>query len=118
MNSHEINEERLKILEMLSEGKLSTDEADLLLDALAEESPTSAPARWLCVRVEEKGRERVHVNIPISLARMGVALLPEAAMVRINEKGIDLYSILDEKSTPGRIVDIRENDHAVEVYLD
>ena len=118
MNSHEMKEEKMKILHMLAEGRITPDEADLLWETLESSASPPKTPEWLCIRVEEKGMERIKVNIPIGLARMGVALLPESAMVRINEKGIDLYGILDEKVTTGKIVDIREDDHLVEVYLD
>lgn len=85
-----MNDERRSILEMLSKGKVTVEEADQLLravDAVASEPPggdtATVPgeprrARWLRVAVEkntEAGRKReVNVRIPASLVRAGVRL--------------------------------------------
>jgi hypothetical protein len=118
MNNHLMEKETLKILNMLAEGRLTPEEADLLLETMQASASTPKTAEWLCIRVVENGSERVKVNFPIGLARMGVTLLPKSAMVRINEKGIDLYSILDKEPTPGMIVDIQDDDNIVAVYLE
>src|SRR5690348_2255802 len=102
-----MNEERLRILNLLAEGKISAAEAASLLDALgAAQAPpaaagaASAPPRYLRVLVE--GHEgdhggKVNVRVPINLIRAGVrlaALLPPALHEQINkalqQNGIDL----------------------------
>src|SRR5262245_38964285 len=85
-----MNDERRSILEMLSKGKVTVEEADQLLravDGIASEPPSADAAssageprraRWLRVAVEkntEAGRKReVNVRIPASLVRAGVRL--------------------------------------------
>lgn len=84
-----MNDERRSILDMLSKGKITVEEADQLLrsvDAIAPEPPSAAAsstgeprrARWLRVAVErntDAGRKReVNVRIPASLVRAGVRL--------------------------------------------
>jgi hypothetical protein len=113
-------DERMKILNMLAEGRLSPEEAAQLLEALGGRSggPAHKP-QWLRIRVAEDGREKVKVNIPLSLARMGIALLPDAAMVQINAKGIDLNRLLDEElPAAGKIVDIQDGNNSVEVFVE
>lgn len=92
-----MNDERRSILEMLSKGKITVEEADQLLRAVgatAAEPPsaddasgTGEPrrARWLHVTVDKNtdgGRKReVNVRIPASLVRAGMrigALIPGA----------------------------------------
>ena len=113
--------ERMQILNMLSEGKITADEANTLLWAL-DDSDTNGPEhtpRWLRIRVTEEGMEKVKVNLPISLARMGLALLPDAAMVQINRKGIDLDQLLDENlQAVGKIIDIEDGANKVEVFVE
>lgn len=102
-------EERRKVLEMLSEGKISVTEADKLLAALGEgENGASERAgegglsgfKYLRVLVEpEPGNsdgERVNIRIPIKLIRAGLklaALIPQNAQTKVNEalkeKGIE-----------------------------
>jgi hypothetical protein len=102
-----VNEERRRILSMLSEGKISTQEADALLDVLQEQPPTAAavpapvPApKYLRVLVEghESGHSnKVNVRVPLDLIRAGMrlaALLPAVAYEPVNralkENGLDL----------------------------
>jgi hypothetical protein len=101
-----MKEERRRILNMLSEGKISAQEADALLDALSDPpapspSPlavaTTAP-KYLRVLVEgqEQGN-KVNVRVPLDLIRAGMrlaALLPAVAYEPVNralkENGIDM----------------------------
>jgi hypothetical protein len=106
-----MSEERRKILEMLSEGKITAQEADRLLDAL-EGTPTTAastavataprPApKYLRIIVDANDREDgpVHINIrvPVMLLRAGVRLasfIPPKAQEKINDElrrnGVDM----------------------------
>jgi len=104
-----MKEERRRILNMLSEGKISAQEADALLDAVS--APAGAPvgdalaapvkaAKYLRVLVEgdEDGRSnKVNVRVPLDLIRAGMrlaALLPAVAYEPVNralkEQGLDL----------------------------
>jgi hypothetical protein len=106
-----MNEHRRQILQMLSEGKISADEAERLISALeagpsasptqnVSNSATKARPKYLRVQVdsEDDGHEgptKVNVRVPMQLLRAGVKLAglipPEAlhrANVAIHEKGI------------------------------
>jgi hypothetical protein len=102
-----MKEERRRILNMLSEGKISAQEADALLDALSD--PPAAPAsplaavaepKYLRVLVEGSANgpgSKVNVRVPLDLIRAGMrlaALLPAVAYDPVNralkENGIDL----------------------------
>ena len=103
-----MKEERRRILNMLSEGKISSDEADALLDALSEPAaartdvlaPAARAAKYLRVTVEgfEEGQpNKVNVRVPLDLIRAGMrlaALLPAVAYEPVNralkEQGLDL----------------------------
>jgi membrane peptidoglycan carboxypeptidase len=100
-----MNEERKRILEMLSEGKISTEEAEKLLSALSQRSENNQgmvknEPRYLRVMVEpgvgSKNKDRVNVRIPIKLIRAGLRLasfIPKDAQDKVNEalheKGIE-----------------------------
>ena len=93
-----MNPDRLRILKMLSEGKISADEAERLMDALdakpakADATPpaSSGPARYLRVLVdtaEGHAPTKVNVRVPMQLLRAGVrlsALIPPAARDEVN----------------------------------
>ena len=102
-----MNPERLRVLDLLAEGKISSSEAASLLDALGPQpSPASsasdAPAAPRYLRVVVEGAEggeagKVNVRVPMNLIRAGVrlaALLPPGVHEQINkalrENGVDI----------------------------
>jgi hypothetical protein len=70
-----VNEDRLRILKMLEEGKIKADEAARLMEALDRTSarPTESDLRrkWLHIKVEKEGRETVNVRVPLALLKFG-----------------------------------------------
>ena len=117
-----MSEHRRQILEMLSQGKISADEAARLISAFEEpatkgsspsESPSAGknPPKYLRVQVDsegdggQEGPTKVNVRVPMQLLRAGVrlaGLLPAQALHRANhamqEQGIpiDLTQIKPE----------------------
>jgi hypothetical protein len=106
-----MTEERKKILEMLSEKKISVDEAERLINALGASeagngtADTSGaaqiPWKYLRVTVEpgpnSPSGDKVNIRVPMKLIRAGLkwaALIPKNAQGEVNkalqEKGIDL----------------------------
>ncbi|MGD1078934.1 MAG: hypothetical protein ABR881_11495 [Candidatus Sulfotelmatobacter sp.] len=106
-----MNEHRRQILQMLSQGKVSADEAERLISAMEEPSATKSdlgpkPAgkdrpKYLRVQVDSEdggghdGPTKVNVRVPMQLLRAGVKLaylIPAAALQKANlamhEKGI------------------------------
>ncbi len=85
-----MNENRREILQMLAEGKITTDEAERLLAALDREKPAGDPKRrpqYLRV-VVENDETKVNVRAPMQLLRAGVrlaSLIPAEARARVNE---------------------------------
>lgn len=139
-----MNEEKLRILQMIQEGKISAAEGLELLEAL-EESPdetgepaSAGKARFFRVRVYGEKAPKVNVNIPLGLikaasklANFGISFIPEEARRKMEEKGIDISRIdlaellaqidqglVDEKLVDVDIDDPEEGKMRVEVYVD
>ena len=94
-----MGEERRQILEMLAEGKITSDEAERLLDAVDREAPPAesgeprkARPKYLRVLVDDSSEgepTKVNVRVPIKLLRAGVrlaALIPPQALDRASEQ--------------------------------
>jgi len=94
--------DRNRVLSMLAAGKITTDEAERLLDAL-ETGATARPAgagitgdpapliaalpKYLYVQVSGSTGDNVNVKIPVALVRSGLkltSLIPDQAMDQIN----------------------------------
>jgi hypothetical protein len=73
-------EERMKILDMIREGKIKPEEGAKLLQALQTGSKKAADKgrtpRWLRINVTEMktNKSKVNVNLPMSLVNVGVKL--------------------------------------------
>ena len=77
-------EERMKILKMVEEGKISAEDGAKLLSALNEgrkaagtpAAGAGGEARWFRVRVTDlaTGKTKVNVNIPMGLVNVGIKM--------------------------------------------
>jgi len=103
-----MNEERKKILEMLSEGKITVEEAERLMEALSKDQQESKEIKdasgtkvfkYLRVLVEpkEQGGDKVNIRVPLNLIRAGMkwaSFIPKEAQEKVDkvltEKGLDL----------------------------
>lgn len=101
-----MSDEKRKILEMLSDKKITVDEAERLLAALGESSGSDSKSsnwspKYLRVVVEPVGPksdgERVNVRVPMNLIRAGLkwaSFIPKDAQGKVehafHEKGIDM----------------------------
>lgn len=106
--------ETRKVLEMLTEGKITAADAERLLDKLAsppagnDQAPGEAPRprssgkKFLRVLIERPLGSDVNLRVPLSFVRSGVSLagvLPPKVMEQLMQEGIDPHSLgnqLDE----------------------
>jgi hypothetical protein len=77
-----VNEEKLRILKMLEEGKIDAERAVKLMDALdrAESRPSDRDLKkkWIHIQVEKDGRNTVNVKVPLALLKFGFKFAPHA----------------------------------------
>ena len=124
-------DEKLQILKMIEEKKITAEEGAKLLAAL--ETPTREEARelrdaknrWFRVRVTDlkTGKRKVNVNIPLGLVEVGARLGvrfgakkdPDLADLDFNE----IISMI-RSGAEGKIVDVEdeEDGERVEVYVE
>lgn len=120
------SEERIKILKMVEDGKISAEEAANLLKALGKQERRRTPlaegdARWLRVRITDLDSDKasVNVNLPINIVnvglKMGARFIPEFEGLDLEELGEAL-----RQGLTGKIVDVvdEEDRQRVEVYIE
>ncbi len=130
------SEERIRILKLVQDGKISAEEGAQLLEALSapdgsasqgQESPAGRiprkmlKGRWLRVRVSDvqSGRSKASVNIPLGLMewglKIGAQFAPEVA-------DIDLSQVLAmlQDGASGKFVDVvdEEDGEHVEIFIE
>ena len=126
------SEERMKILKMIEEGKISADEGSKLLSALSESRrgmPTSprppgmpgGSARWLRIRVTDTrtGRSKASVQIPLALVDAGMKI---GAHFAPEVEGVDMTNVMEalRMGVTGKIIDVtdEEDGEHVEIYVE
>lgn len=121
-----MSEELTTILRLVSEGKLSAEEAAPIIDALGRQGPARGPetppapgtisgkgrGRRIRIQVTERGRRAVDVRVPLAFAAMAARMVP----------GIpDSYRTLIEQAvdsdTVGPIVDLAEDEDGDAVLI-
>ena len=123
-------EERMKILKMIEEGKISADEGSKLLSALSEtrrglpsalRSGSGSPARWLRIRVTDTrtGRSKASVQIPLALVDAGMKI---GAHFAPEVEGVDMSNVMEalRMGVTGKIIDVvdEEDGEHVEIYVE
>lgn len=123
-----MSEERARILQMISEGKISAEEGAKLLGALRSSPPPMSGAgkgeggtRWFRVRVTDMatGRAKVNVNLPLSLVniatKMGARFSPDL-------EGFDWDELMSaiKEGAAGKLVEVEddEGNERVEVFVE
>jgi hypothetical protein len=124
-------EERLKILKMIEEGKISAEEGAKLLSALSQGQrgasgpagtrPPGGQARWLRIRVTDTrtGRSKASVQIPVALVDAGMKI---GAHFAPEVEGVDMSNVLAamRAGMTGKIIDVtdEEDGEHVEIFVE
>ena len=122
-------EERMRILKMIREGKITAEEGAKLLSALGEkEKAAHRPAlrpmggpRWLRVRVTDMntGKAKTSVNIPLGLMEWGLQI---GAQFAPEVKNFDLAKLQEmlQAGMEGKIVDVVDevDGEHVEIFIE
>lgn len=123
------NEERMQILKMIEEGKISAKEGTELLRTLAQ-SDRNQPAeplkgasspRWFRVRVTDvhSGRNKINVNIPMGLVHVGMKM---GARFAPEMEGVEYEEIMEaiRSGQMGKIFDLTNDEEGerVEIFVE
>jgi len=130
------SDERIKILKMVQEGKITANQASELLQVLDDRStperdassalppvPGGRPGsgHWFRVRISdiESGKTRANIRLPVSIVsaglKMGMKFSPEM-------EGMDVEQLVEiiQSGETGTIVDVYDEDDGehVEVFIE
>jgi hypothetical protein len=124
-------EERMRILKMIDEGKITAEDGAKLLSALSESRTRTTSmvgvgrsvgnARWLRVKVTDMktGRSKATVQIPIGLLDAGMKI---GAHFAPEVDGVDMDMLAEalRSGATGKIVDVldEEDGEHVEIFVE
>lgn len=118
-------EERMKILDMIRDGKIKPEEGAQLLQALQANSKktTDKPRdpRWLRVAVTDlhSNKAKVNVNLPMSLVNVGIKL---GARFVPPDSNFDIAKVMDaiRSGTIGKVFEYEDQDEGerVEIWVE
>ena len=122
-------EERMKILNMIREGKISAEEGSKLLSALGDnQKPSRVPSaraagepRWFRVRVTDlvTGKTKVSVNIPFGLMEWGLQIGAQFAP-EVGDLDFEQLKEMLQSGFEGKVVDVidEEDGEHVEIFIE
>jgi len=135
-----MNEEYMRILKMIEEGKVTAEEGAELMKAIgggdsegdekveAQLSGVKPSLRGKKLRIKvtdtETGKDKANIRIPLRLAKIAEKFVPRDAKSQMKEQGIDLGSILSniDELVDGPLIDIDaddKDDHVnVSIYVE
>ena len=117
-------EERLKILELVHDGKITAEEGARLLQALKAgdkkygAGSSARDPRWLHIRVTDtrSGNTKVNVNIPMSLVSVGLKMGARFAPANANFDYDEVMTAI-KSGTTGKLLDVEGDDgERVEIW--
>lgn len=126
-------DERMRILKLIQEGKITAEEGAKLLAALSSSAgktrkprpvPTATSgkqARWFRVRVTDmaSGKTKTSVNIPLGLMEWGLQI---GAQYAPDLGGLDTEQLMEmlQSGAMGKIVDVidEEDGEHVEIFIE
>lgn len=128
-----MNEERMQILSLLEEGKISAAEAARLLDAVRE--APAAPARFdgggsgqvhIQVTDSATGATRVHLTLPAALAKFAARLAAkeevaaELAYAGVSADDLERVQEAIAAGTVGTVLEVADGDrgYRIEIWID
>lgn len=120
------NEERMKILKMIDEDKITAEEGAKLLAALNQQHKSTrrksiretSGASWLRVRVTDMvtGKAKATVNLPIGLVDAGLNIASQYA------PGVEFDELVEaiNQGAAGKIIDVmdEEDGEHVEIFIE
>lgn len=124
------SEERMRILKMIEDHKITAEEGAKLLSAIGDTGTTTAGqsggrgtggAKWLRIRVTDmaSGRSKASVQIPIGLIDAGMKI---GAHFAPEVEGVDMSNVMDaiRGGATGKIMDVtddKDGEH-VEIFVE
>jgi hypothetical protein len=123
------SEERMKILKMINDGKITAEEGSQLLSALSQRTEKPRPkagrsltSQILRVRVTDmaSGKTKVNVNVPMKLVDAGLNIAAQFTPEMQDGQMMEAVKEALAENVSGKIVDVidEEDQEHVEIFIE
>ena len=118
-----MEEEKLKILELLEKKKISPEDSLLLLEAVGAGSDRREMERFLRLRVYEGGESpRVNISVPLEWAKYLAPLIDGKIRARLAAKGqtVDMAKMQAaiELAEPATLLSVQDGKDRLEIFIE
>lgn len=118
MSRDQLKEERMKVLDLLAKGTISSDEAEKLLTAMDQSdrnfeqevvTAKKAPFKMLKILVDSNDGDKVRVQIPVEFSKL---LKSAKFKSKIGDTDIDIDAIIEmiSQGVDGELVNVESSD--------
>jgi hypothetical protein len=106
-----MKDEVKRILKMIEEGKITSEEGFKLLNALEEVSFTQPRGKFLKIYIKDE-EDIINITLPVNLFKFIMNLLPAKAKMTLQENEVNLSEILNaiQEGANGTLVEIKGKD--------
>lgn len=115
-----MSDERLQVLKMVEEGKITAEDAVKLLSAVDDKGSEGIhkKVKYLMVRVEDlhSGRKKVNLKIPFFLVSFGMKFIPKEAK-GVTQDDIDHIIRMAESGRTGEKLEIVDDEDSIKVLI-
>lgn len=115
-----MGDEKLQVLKMIEEGKITAEEGVKLLAAVEEKrgNDINKKVKALMVKVEEitTGRKKVNLKIPFFLVNFGLKFIPKEAK-GVTQEEIDQLIKMAEAGRMGEVLEVIDEEDGVRVKI-
>lgn len=120
-----MQEERMRILKMLEDRKITAEEAAKLLEALpcGQAGPGKSQAdKKIRVRVTDPktGKQTVNLTVPVGLAKFAIKFIPAKTKQEMASEGIDIDKVMSQVMSEniGKVVDVESDKANVQISIE
>lgn len=125
-----MQDEMIRIIQMVEEGKISSEEASELISALKEDDDTNSSeknymGKHVKIRIGSANKEKVRVNIPIRfvkwILKTGYGIASSIPEAKAYAEDIDMDLVLQaiDNGVEGKIIDLdTEEGESIAVYIE
>lgn len=118
-----MREEKLQVLKMIEEGKITAEEGVKLLAAVETEEKKESTdnnnnVKYLMIKVEDlnSGRKKANIKIPFFLVNFGLKFIPKEAK-GITQEEINQLIQMAKMGKTGEVLEVMDEEDSVRVKI-